>query len=447
MGIPNRQVHHPPLRPMVENHNSQTERQQAISTFRAATSIQTDDEALHFLEAAAWDLDRAASLYLDAPHSSESGTRNGQASPTPPPPAPPSSPPTPARTSRRWLVILFSPLRFVWTFLSNLTSTIFRLLSGPAAQIEAAPGETPSRRFLNFFEERYGTSHPRFFDGPYLTALSHAHTQLKFVLIYVHSESHRLTPAFVRDILTHPALINATGDLVVWAGSITQSDGAAAHHALRASSLPFLAVVAAPTRTSTDLTRADFGTVLGMRSGAACVAAGGEAAALWLLRVVNQNRGFLDGARAQRVERESARLLREQQDEEYAAALEADRQRERERAETEAKEEGEKRRAEEREVRRERKRVTMGTEPDKGPGVASVVLRLPNGNRVGRRFAKSDCLECVFDWAEVNCVDIEVACLVVAFPRRVFRYPEDAHLSVEQAGLFPSCMLLLEERA
>ncbi len=52
----------------------------------------------------------------------------------------------------------------------------------------------------------------------------------------------------------------------------------------------------------------------------------------------------------------------------------------------------------------------------------------------------------MFDWAEVNCVDIEVACLVTSYPRRSFRYPEDAGLSLKEAGLLPSAMLLLEER-
>jgi hypothetical protein len=98
--------------------------------------------------------------------------------------------------------------------------------------------------------------------------------------------------------------------------------------------------------------------------------------------------------------------------------------------------------------RRERKRAALGTEPEKAPGVCTVMLRLPAGGRASRRFRGEDAVEAVFDWAEGECgVDVEVACLVATHPRKVFRYPEDAGMTVSEAGFFPSAALLLEERA
>ncbi|KAI0565586.1 Ubiquitin-like protein [Gracilaria domingensis] len=437
---------------MVPSEPSEEHRTQSIATLRAATSVQSDEEALRLLRAHDWDLDRAASAFFDGPETPSAD----------PSPAPISSsravavrsssttvavttpPPTP-----RWLLALLSPFRFVWSFLARLTNSLLNALGGPARLIEAAPGETPTHRFLNFFNDKHGTQHPSFMTTTYLQALNTAHSQLKFLLVYIHSESHRLTPAFVRHVISNPTFINSVDETMLsWAGSsVTQRDAAAVQSALRAPALPFLAIVAAPSRVSSEFTRSNYGNVLSIRAGSSALVGGAEATVAWIARVVERHAPMLHAIRQERVERESARLLREQQDAEYAAALEADRLAERQAADQREKEEKERRRVEELEIRRERKREALGPEPEKGPGIASLVLRLPDGSRVGRRFEKHDALERVFDWAEVNRVDIEVACLVVAYPRKNFRYPEDADITIEKAGLFPSSMLLLEERS
>ncbi|PXF48469.1 Plant UBX domain-containing protein 10 [Gracilariopsis chorda] len=446
---------------MVHSEPSEEQRKQHIDALRAAISVPTDAEALRLLRAHDWDLNRAASAYFDG---AELPPESETAPPVPPAAAPASTTalttvpaPVPAQIPHtsptrsptpRWLLALLSPFRFVWSFISRLTQSLLNAIGGPARLIEAAPGETPTHRFLNFFDDKYGPQRPSFLTTSYLQALQSAHSQLKFLLVYIHSESHRLTPAFVRQVISNPTFISAVDDSVLsWAGSITQRDAAAVQSALRVPALPFLAIVAAPSRTSSDLSRANFGTVLSIRAGSSALVGGAEGTAAWIARVVQRHSHILTAIRQQRVDRENARLLREQQDAEYAAALVADRLAEQKAAEEREKEEGEQRRKEELQIRRDRKREALGEEPEKGPGIASVVLRLPDGSRVGRRFSKDEALEKVFDWAEVNRVDIEVACLVVAFPRKSFRYPEDADITIERAGLFPSCMLLLEERS
>eukprot|EP00177_Eucheuma_denticulatum_P003211 GFKZ01005795.1.p1 GENE.GFKZ01005795.1~~GFKZ01005795.1.p1 ORF type:complete len:460 (+),score=77.16 GFKZ01005795.1:76-1380(+) len=432
---------------MVHTTPQTPERAEAIATLRAATGISTDEEAIRLLTASSWDLDRAATLFLDSPSSSTAPA---------PPPTPRPTPvrhlttPTPQIRFPRWLAAVFSPLQFVWSFISTITQTLLNALGGPARAIDNSPGENPTARFINFFNQRYGTTHPPFFDGGYFAALSAAQADIKFLLVYLHSESHRLTHAFARDVLASPPFLQASSPFVVWASSVTQREGAAAHYALRAPALPFLAVVAAPSARispDADLAGANFGTVLAVRAGPPALVGGGEGAARWLQRVMERHGGLLDDVRRAREERESARLLREQQDAEYARALEEDRERERKLEEERRKVEVEENRIKQLEIRRERKRENLGVEPEKGAGVASVALRLPDGSKVGRRFKLEDKLEAVFDWAEVNRVDIEVACLVCTYPRRRFRYPEDAGISVKEAGLFPSVMLLLEERA
>lgn len=436
---------------------SAEQRKDAIATFRAVTSVDNDEDAERILQSSAWQLDRAVSEYLDNPDAAVAPITNTpsadhatQATDSQPRLNQAVTQPAAVHRLPRWLLTLLSPFRVVWSFLSNLTTHIINLLSGPAHLIESSPGSTPMRRFLSFYESRHGTEHPEFFDGTYQAALSSANAQLKFLLVYIHSESHRLTPSFTRSILAHPEFIETADRIcVTWAGSITQREGAAVYHALRAPALPYLAVVVSPTRSGSDMdvAQSQFGMVLSQRAGPPGHAAGGTAAAQWIERVAQRHAGLLETVRAERAERESARLLRQQQDEEYAAALEADRRAEREVERKRAEKEQEEARLEELEVRRARKKEELGDEPEKGPGVASVVIRLPDGNRVGRRFLQTDRLEKVFDWAEVNRVDIEVASLVVAFPRKSFNFPEDGDQTILEAGLFPSGMLLLEERS
>ncbi|CDF35762.1 unnamed protein product [Chondrus crispus] len=422
----------------------------ALATFRAVTSIASDADALPHLTATNWNLERAVDHFLE-PAASSPSTPNDNGAPAPPPPTTTAVANPNPRPFPRWLLALTSPLRFVWSLFSGLTSALIRLFgTGPNRAIEAAPGATPSARFASFFDARYGTSHPPFYLGPYFSALAAAQSNLQFLLVYVHSESHRLTPRFSREVLCAPSLVTAAEPMVFWAASVSQRDGAAVQRALRAPALPFLAIVAPPSsRVSpdADLALANYGTVLAVRAGFPALNGGGDGAAAWVDRVLARHGGILVAARQQRDERESARLLREQQDMEYAAALEEDREKERKAQEEQDRVEGERERLRGLEVRRERKREALGEEPEKGPGVASVVMRLPDGSRVGRRFEKANAMEVVFDWAEVNRVDIEKASLVTTYPRRSLRYPEDADMTVEQAGLFPSAMLLLEERS
>lgn len=178
----------------------------------------------------------------------------------------------------------------------------------------------------------------------------------------------------------------------------------------------------------------------------------------WLHSVLERFGGSLTRARIESEERSQSRSLREQQDREYHETLEADRRRELEErdAERKAAEEeqqrqdaiqAEKRKLEMLAERRFKKSQELGKEPEKGPGVTSIVLRLPDGTRVDRRFRLEDTVRVIFDWADIQGVSIEHAALVSSFPRKVLLYPEDADQTLEEAGLSQGTMLLIEERS
>lgn len=152
------------------------------------------------------------------------------------------------------------------------------------------------------------------------------------------------------------------------------------------------------------------------------------------------------------------RLLREQQDDEYIAALNADREKEikamheaelrrseeaaarqaafeKERLE---KEEAERRLIKEQEYERllTAKESSLPEEPGlNDENAVTVLIRMPDGSRCGRRFLKSDKLQCLINYIDVGrMVKPGSYRLVRPFPRRAFGESEN-DLSLSELGL------------
>ena len=133
------------------------------------------------------------------------------------------------------------------------------------------------------------------------------------------------------------------------------------------------------------------------------------------------------------------------------AFRQADRSREetekREREEQQAREAAAKKKAAEDAARREKKKAALGPEPQgQGEDVCRIAVRLPGGAKAQRAFAVSDALEKVFDWADVEGVDLEATKLVQTRPKRAFTYPEDKGETLADAGLKGQVLLLVEPR-
>ncbi|KAG2585549.1 hypothetical protein PVAP13_6KG397500 [Panicum virgatum] len=152
------------------------------------------------------------------------------------------------------------------------------------------------------------------------------------------------------------------------------------------------------------------------------------------------------------------RLLREQQDDEYLAALQADREKElkavqeaelrraeeaaaREAAlECQKKEEEEKlkkqREEEELESELTAKQASLPKEPlQNDEGAVTVVVRMPDGSRRGRRFLKSDKLQYLYDFIDISrTFKPGTYRLVRSYPRRVFTDGE-SQMSLSDLGL------------
>ncbi|KAG9445157.1 hypothetical protein H6P81_016497 [Aristolochia fimbriata] len=141
------------------------------------------------------------------------------------------------------------------------------------------------------------------------------------------------------------------------------------------------------------------------------------------------------------------RLLREQQDDEYLASLQADREKElKAKQEAEAAVELEKKKAEEarrkllEEEEFERqiaaKEASLPQEPaSEDENAVTLLVRMPDGTRRGRRFRKSDKLQCLFDFIDVGRgVKPGTYRLVRPYPRKAFSDGE-SEISLNDLGL------------
>ncbi|KAL9275765.1 Plant UBX domain-containing protein [Drosera capensis] len=145
------------------------------------------------------------------------------------------------------------------------------------------------------------------------------------------------------------------------------------------------------------------------------------------------------------------RLIREQQDDEYLAALQADRERELKAIEDEkaAKEaaleeqrqkEEESRRQLEEEQELERqlavKEASLPAEPAAdNDNAVTLLVRMPNGSRHGRRFLRTDKLQALFDFIDVGrTVKPGTYRVVRPFPRRAFS-DGDSNVTLSELGL------------
>jgi hypothetical protein len=100
-------------------------------------------------------------------------------------------------------------------------------------------------RFITEFETQYGSRHPVFYSGTYGQALNEAKRELKFLLVYLHSDSHQDSQDFCHNILTNNQLIEFINqnNLLFWSCSVTYSEGYRVSQSLRESTYPYLALI------------------------------------------------------------------------------------------------------------------------------------------------------------------------------------------------------------
>ena len=283
---------------------------------------------------------------------------------------------------------------FIQTLLSAFTERE-RIVTNPLDDV---------LKFIQDYNTKYPV-HPVFYQGTYAQALNDAKRELKFLLIYLHSESsspavmsgqQRITETinFCRNTLSNEDVISYINrHMLFWGCDIASPEGYRVSHSFNARSghYPFMVIIAL---------RDNKMTIMGRLEGD-CTA---EEFLVRMRRVVTDNERWLNAARHERLERSFNQTLRAQQDVAYEESLKADREKERRRQEEREEQQRIENEIKEAEATEERcrdlkERVKLElvhlvpSEPaDNDADAISIVFKLPNGMRITRRFLKNNSL-------------------------------------------------------
>ena len=303
-------------------------------------------------------------------------------------------------------------------------------------------------------------------------ALNRARERSLFLVCYLHAPGHREAERFCAKTLSDPRVASLLNEkFVVWGGLVTRSrDAFRLAQGLRVSKYPCLAVL-----TSSSIIQ-NFG---GLNPAMARRAAQDSSMALIALsegflspentldllgKVLEDHGPILIAAKAEQDERNFNRRIREEQEAAFAEALAEDQRKE---AEREAQREHERqlqREQEERErqvleeqarqeqkqqavVQRRRERSESIPEEPSADGekpVTRLLIKMPDGSRIQRRFLTEDKIRAVYDYVDSlesnTCFDYK---LVTNFPRRVFD-ESTFSLTLKEADLVPQAALFLQ---
>ncbi|KAI9847419.1 MAG: hypothetical protein M1838_000914 [Thelocarpon superellum] len=266
-------------------------------------------------------------------------------------------------------------------------------------------------RFIREFEEDHGSHALPFVESGYAQALDTAKKDLKFLLVLLFSPEHDDTDAFIRQTLLSREIVDlvtdARNNIIVWAGSVQDSEAYQVSTALTCTKFPFAALIShTPGTSSTAMSVV--ARIVGPVPAAAFVAE--------LRGTVAKHGPPLQELRASRAARQSERTLREEQNSAYERSLAQDRERARRKRELEAAEAERARQAHARAEARAtlaRRRLqwklwrcqSLAPEPAAdAKETTRISVRLPSGERVMRKFAPEAPMEHLY--AFVECYDV-----------------------------------------
>lgn len=305
---------------------------------------------------------------------------------------------------------LFPPLRRYWGTLtaSNVTNPASRSNTGGRRPLN--PRDTAAR-FIREFEEEYGSHNLPFFESGYAQAFDLAKKNLQFLLVILISPEHDETASFIRDTLLSQEVVdfirNPDNNIILWAGNVQDSEAYQVSSALNCTKFPFAGLIVHTPQVSS--------TAMGVATRVTGPTPPGQFVSK-LRQAMQAHTEPLNRVRAQRAEQQATRNIRQEQDSAYERSLAVDRERarkKREEAERKAREEKE---ALERQQAAERYEQNLaqwckwraslipGEPGSQEKDVVRISLRMPNAERVIRKFSADSGIEELY--AFVECYDV-----------------------------------------
>lgn len=412
------------------------------------------------LESQDWDLEAVAREHLGISDQAETDHDRDSSPPPAPPPRPAAARAVwqPPRDPLGWILYLVSlPARMlyggasaVWAFVSSL----FGLPPRPTSEVRDPVGDVVS--FCAEYDARYGSAHPPFYRGSYVQALDVAKKELRFMLVYLHSEDHQDTDTFCSAVLADPQVVDyVSQSMLFWACSVRRPEGYRVSQALRENCYPALAVI---------VLRQHRMVVVGKKEG--MVAAGDLVS--WLRQTVTEYEAFIVAARAERDERNLDREIRNEQEQAFQETLRRDQEREQrmaeedarrqEVAEEEARVQKEAEKAKKAELDRkqeiQKQKIELASEIPEEPDIGEteavrVLIKLPGGQRLERRFLRSHSLKHIFYFVFCHPDSPDEFEIVSNYPKRRLPCKPTAEVkeppSLAEAGFGKSEMLFVND--
>ncbi|XP_027722935.1 FAS-associated factor 2 isoform X1 [Vombatus ursinus] len=344
--------------------------------------------------------------------------------------------------------LIMLPFRFTYYTILDIFRFALRFIRpDPRSRVTDPVGDIVS--FMHIFEEKYGRTHPVFYQGTYSQALNDAKRELRFLLVYLHGDDHQDSDDFCRNTLCSPDVVSLINNrMLFWACSTNKPEGYRVSQALRENTYPFLAMIMLKDRRMT---------VVGRLEGLIQP----DDLINQLTFIMDANQTYLVSERLEREERNQTQVLRQQQDEAYLASLRADqekerkKQEERERKRQKEEEVQQQKMAEERRRRnlqeeKERKSECLPPEPSPDdPESVKIIFKLPNDSRVERRFHFTQSLTVIHDFLFSLKESPEKFQIEANFPRRVLpclpseEWPNPPTL--QEAGLSQTEVLFVQD--
>ena len=229
------------------------DQQDILDQYQSLSGSDETDANIKTLVRFDWNLERAVNSLLDEnfanamndpslPGPSNSASYRQQPSTT--------SPVGIQRPTSSWGAILTKPIywsfRLLWKVI-NLTLSFLPFWHNSDKRIKAGLSDRELvQQYQKDFDDKYGATGLQFFVGSYLQALDKAKADLKFLLVILQSDDHDDTDKFSRDTLVNPLFVDyiIQHDILVWYGTVQQSQGYKVALGLDVDQYPFMAVLA-----------------------------------------------------------------------------------------------------------------------------------------------------------------------------------------------------------
>ncbi|CAH8484414.1 unnamed protein product [Heterobilharzia americana] len=311
-------------------------------------------DALKLLEESSWNLERAVHKLMGF---EDSSVRHRDVNPhaTSMPQVelvPPNQRILRARdNAHSWLwstaLLLLEPIRVGYNFFVGIWRFFASFLwSDPRSQVTDPLGDV--RKFIQHFKATYGSMNtysssednlgstenstsstfPPFYEGSYADAVQEAKRSLRFLIVYLHGDSHEDTHRFCKETLQSEDVLRFlrnSDELLFWGCNIESPEGYRVSRTLREHTYPFIGVIGL-----TNIPISENGIYSGSSTRMALL--GRIEGALEPSELVNQLNSILNEhqtaivtARLDRNEREINAQLRREQDLAYEASLAEDR--------------------------------------------------------------------------------------------------------------------------